>query len=232
VMYPLVSNKAAEKNLVGLKRILSESISGINLLVVPATVGMMIFAQPIVKMLFGRGAFDEQAVALTSSALFFYALGMVGYGLREVLSRAFYSLQDTKTPMLNAAIAVVLNIILNIILSRFLGIGGLALATSISALFCTLLLFISLRKKIGQLGLKDITLSFGKIVLASIIMAIVAKLANEALLPQLGANLSLLASIGTGAVVYFGVIYFMKIKEVEEIILQIKKEIKKVMPQE
>jgi putative peptidoglycan lipid II flippase len=113
-----------------------------------------------------------------------------------------------------------------------MGIGGLALATSISALFCTLLLFISLRKKIGHFGLKDITHSFGKIVLASIIMAIVAKLINSVLLPQLGANLSLLASIGIGAAVYFGIIYFMKIKEVEEIILQIKKEIRKVMPQE
>jgi len=232
VMYPMISRMAAEKNMVGLKKILSESISGINLLVVPATVGLMIFAEPIVRMLFGRGAFDEQAVTLTSSALFFYTLGMVGYGLREVLSRAFYSLQDTKTPMINATIAVGLNIILNIILSRFMGIGGLALATSISALFCTLLLFISLRKKIGHFGLMDITLSFGKIVLASIIMAIVAKLANEALLTHLSANLSLLASIGIGAIVYFGIIYFMKIKEVEEIILQIKKEIKKVMPQE
>lgn len=232
VMYPLISKMAAEKNIAGLKKTLSESISGINLLVVPATVGMMIFAEPIVRMLFGRGAFDEQAVVLTSSALFFYALGIVGYGLREVLSRAFYSLQDTKTPMINATIAVGLNIILNIILSRFMGIGGLALATSISALFCTLLLFISLRKKIGHFGLKEITLSFGKIVLASILMAIVAKLANEVLLTQIGANLSLLASIGMGAIVYFGIIYFMKIKEVEEIILQIKKEIKRVMPQE
>jgi putative peptidoglycan lipid II flippase len=232
VMYPLISKMAAEKNMSGLKKALSESISGINLLVIPATVGAMIFAEPIVRLLFGRGAFDEQAIALTSYALFFYALGMVGFGLREVLSRAFYSLQDTKTPMINAAIAVVLNIILNIVLSRYLGIGGLALATSISALFCTFLLFISLRKKIGHFGLKDITHSFGKIVLASIIMAIVAKLLNGVLIPQFGANLSLLASIGIGAAVYFGIIYFMKIKEVEEIILQIKKEIRKVMPQE
>lgn len=232
VLYPVISKMAAAANMAGLKKVLSESISGINLLVVPATVGMMIFAEPIVKMLFGRGAFDEPAVALTSSALFFYALGMVGYGLREVLSRAFYSLQDTKTPMINATIAVGLNIILNIILSRLMGISGLAFATSISALFCTLLLFISLRKKIGHFGLKDITLSFGKIVLASILMGIVAKLANEALFAHLSANLSLLASIGIGVVVYFGIIYFMKIKEVEEIILQIKKEIRKVMPQE
>jgi putative peptidoglycan lipid II flippase len=232
VMYPMISKMAAAKDMVGLKKVLSESISGINLLVIPATVGAMVFAEPIVRMLFGRGAFGEQAVALTSYALFFYALGMVGYGLRDVLSRAFYSLQDTRTPMINAAIAVVLNIILNIVLSRYLGIGGLALATSISALLCTLLLFLSLRKKIGHFGLKDISLSFGKIVIASLVMGGIAKFVFEALLTILGANIALLLSIGIGSLVYFVLISFMKIKEVEEIILQVKNELKKVIPEQ
>ena len=98
----------------------------------------MIFAEPIVSLLFGRGAFDEKAIYLTSYALFFYAVGMIGFGLREVLSRGFYSLQDTKTPMINAFIAMVMNIILNIILSRFLGIGGLALLQAFCIiLYCT-----------------------------------------------------------------------------------------------
>ena len=228
VMYPLISKMAVENNVDGLKKALSESISGINLLVIPATVGAMIFAEPIVRLLFGRGAFDEQAISLTTHALFFYAVGMIGFGLREVLSRAFYALQDTKTPMINASIAVVMNIILNIILSKYLGIGGLALATSISALFCTLLLFISLRKKIGHFGLKDISLSFVKIVIASFIMGIVAGLTYNALLVRISANLALVGAIGTGAIIYFVLIYFMRIKEVEEISLLIKKELKKV----
>lgn len=228
VMYPLISKMAVEKNISGLKKVLSESISGINLLVIPATVGAMIFAEPIVRLLFGRGAFDEQAIVLTSVGLFFYALGMVGFGLREVLSRAFYSLQDTKTPMLNAAIAVVLNIILNLILSRFLGLGGLALATSISALFCTFLLFISLRKKIGHFGLKDISLSLMKIMFASLVMGLLARWSYGALLAQLSANLSLIVAIAIGAGVYFVLIYFLKIKEVEEIILLVKREWEKV----
>lgn len=67
---------------------------------------------------------------MTSGALFFCAIGMAAFGVREVLSKAFYSLQDTKTPMYNAALSVVLNIALIIVLSRFMGISGLALATS------------------------------------------------------------------------------------------------------
>jgi putative peptidoglycan lipid II flippase len=95
----------------------------------------MILAEPIVKMLFGRGAFDSAAAGLTSSALFFYSIGIVGMGVRDILARIFFSLHDTRTPMINAAFALTVNIVLNIILSKYMGIGGLALASSISSIF-------------------------------------------------------------------------------------------------
>lgn len=103
----------------------------------PIAIGSMIFAGPVVVLLFGRGAFDTHAMSMTYYALFFYSVGMIGFGLSEVLSKAFYSMQDTKTPMINATIGVSLNIVLNIILSKYLGIGGLALATSTAAIFTT-----------------------------------------------------------------------------------------------
>ncbi len=227
VMYPLISKMAAENNILGLKKSLKESIGSINLLVLPATIGCLIFAEPIVKLLFGRGAFDAHAISTTSQALFFYSIGMIGYGHREVLSRAFYSLQDTKTPMFNAAIAVILNIILNIVLSRYMGIGGLALATSISAIFCTVLLFISLRKKIGSFGMKSISISFIKILCASLVMGLMAKLLYNYLTVFISPTLSLLISIGIGAVVYFATIYFMKIEDADIIIDIIKRKMRR-----
>ena len=181
VMYPTISKMAAEDNIKGLKKTLSESISSVSLLVIPAIIGAMIFAEPVVKLLFGRGAFDNHAISMTSNALFFYSIGMLGFGLKNILSRAFYSQQDTKTPMINSAIAVFLNIILNFILSKYLGIGGLALATSISALFSTVLLFISFRKKVGSFGLKNITISIIKVLFASLIMGLVAKITYNTL---------------------------------------------------
>lgn len=221
-MYPMISKMAAEKNMDGLKKSVSEAIAGINLLVIPATMGSMVFAEPVVMLLFGRGAFDSNAISLTTSALFYYSIGMLGFGLREILSRAFYSLQDTKTPAINAAIAVVINIVLNIVLSKFMGIGGLALATSISAIVCTGLLFISLRKKIGEFGLKNISISFVKITVASVVMGVIAKVIYNILMGALGQNLSLIVSIGIGALVYFVVIYFMKIEEVDSLIEMVK----------
>ena len=226
VMYPMISKMAALNNFDGLKKTISEAINLINLFVIPATVGAMIFAEPVVKLLFGRGAFDTVAISMTSNALFFYSIGMVGVGLREILSRAFYSLQDTKTPMINAAIALTINIILNIILSKFLGIAGLALATSISAIFCTGLLFISLRKKIGSFGMKNTTISFIKILASSLAMGVVAYLAYNMLLLYFSGNLSLMISICIGALVYFVIIYFMRIDEVDSLVNSAKKKLK------
>lgn len=176
------------------KKSLSESISFINLLVLPVTVGTMIFAESVIRLLFGRGAFDTQAISMTSYALFFYSIGMIGFGLRQILSRIFYSMQDTKTPMINASIVMVMNIILNIILSKFLGIGGL---------------------------------SFIKILCASLVMGLIVKISYDTLLNSTNANLSLILSIGIGAVTYFIIICFMKIEEVDVIVNAVKKRLKR-----
>lgn len=225
-LYPMISKMAAEKNIIGLKKAISEALTSINLLVLPATIGSMIFAEPIVKMLFGRGAFDDKAIYLTSYALFFYSIGMIGFGLKEVLAKTFYSLQDTKTPMINAAVALVLNIVLNIMLSRFMGIGGLALATSISAIFCTSLMFISLRKKIGPFGMKQISISFLKILFASLGMGLFAKLSFNYLTANIfSQNISLIISIAIGAAIYFTTIYFMKIEDVDVIVNALKRKV-------
>ena len=215
VLYPMISKMAAEDNMKGLKASISEAISVINLLVIPATIGAMIFSKEIVTLLFGRGAFTPEAIDMTGGALFYYSIGMIAFGLREILSRAFYALQDTKTPMINATIAVVINIILNIVLSKYLGIGGLALATSIAAIVGTLLLFITLRRKIGGFGLKEITKSFIKICIASILMGFIALGSFNFLSQNIRENLALILAIGLGALAYAILIYFMTIPEVE-----------------
>lgn len=231
-IYPMISKMANQGNLLGIKKSMVEAIGYISLLVIPATVISMLFAEPIVRLLLGRGAFDENAIKLTASALFFYSIGMIGFGLREILSRAFYSLHDTKTPMINAAIALVLNIILNIVLSKFLGIGGLALATSISAIVCTILLFYNLRKKIGPFGMKKILYSFVKVVIASSVTGLLSYLFYEILLNKIEVNITLLLTFCFSIIVYLLIIYFMKVEEVKEIQLLISKRLKRgTMPE-
>jgi len=215
VLFPLISKMAANENTNELKKSLSEVLSSVMLLVVPASIGIMVLAEPIIKLLFGRGHFDEQAIYLTSQTLFFYSIGMIGYGTREILIRAFYSLQDMKTPMINASIAVILNIILNIILSAYMGIGGLALATSIAALFSTCLLFLSLRKKIGPLGLSKLVVTMLKVILASGVMGAIVFLLNEYIWMDLDEVLKMGLVLFIGCSIYITIITMLKVEEVK-----------------
>lgn len=222
VLYPKIAKMAVESKMKELKIHLSEAINTIHLFVLPVTVGYMLFAEPIVQLLYGRGEFDSQAISLTSIALFYYSIGLVGFSLRDILSNVFYSLHDTKTPMINATIALLLNIILNFVLSKYLGIGGLALATSISILFCSFLLLINLRKRIGNFGLKTIIITFTKIFLASLVMGGISHYAYDLLIKQLSLSFSLFISVLIGIIVYATMIFFMKIKEVNSLVITVK----------
>lgn len=198
-----------------------------NLLIFPATVGTMVFAKPIVELLFKRGAFDNTATILTSQALFYYSVGLVAYGLREVIARAFYSMKDTKTPTINASISLILNIILNLTLSRYMGIAGLALATSISATVCTGLLFVSLKKRIGSLGFREILITFIKIVISSVVMGIFSLLSFNSISLKTSKNIALIIAILIALVVYLIMISLLKVKEIDDIKNKIKQKIRR-----
>ena len=210
VMYPLISKMAVENDIFGLKKMLHQTIEGVNLLIIPASFGTMVLSEPLIRLLFGRGAFDEQAIVMTSSALFFYSIGMIGFGLKDVLNRFFFSLQDARTPMLNGVIATLLNIVMTISFSRFIGIAGIALATSISALISTGLLFYNLYKKIGSLGTREILGYSSKIIVASGIMAIGVKIVVNA-----SNGWPLIISIGSaivaGMLIYLLLIYLLRV---------------------
>ncbi|MEK5491328.1 murein biosynthesis integral membrane protein MurJ [Paenibacillus sp. FSL R7-0297] len=218
MLYPKISKLAAEKNFEELKKSAIETINIIIIIILPITMGILIFSKQIITLLFGRGAFNSLAIEMTSEVLIYFSIGMIGFGLREVLSRVFYSMQDTKTPMLNAAIGLVLNIILNIILSKFLGIGGLALATSISAIFTTILLFISLTIKVGDFSFKKIMGDFTKVLISSVIMALGSQQLFLYFSSRFSSNISLVISILSGVLIYSFLIYILKIDIVTNLV--------------
>ncbi|WP_428909804.1 murein biosynthesis integral membrane protein MurJ [Niallia sp. Krafla_26] len=225
VMYPMISKMSAEKKLKKLKETVSKAFLSILLLVVPATIGSMVLAEPIIRLLFGRGAFDNSDIQMTASALFFYSIGMLGVSLREILYRTFYSLQDTRTPLVNAAIAMVLNIIFSIVLSKLMGIAGIALATSISSILCAILLFVNLRRKIGVFSMKNLFSTFLKILLASVIMGFLTLKIYAILIENFSLYLTLFITIIISGGVYILLINFMKIKEFDEALFFIKEKI-------
>lgn len=119
--------------------------SGLEILVfllLPISLFTSCFSSEIVELIFFNGEFDESSLFTTSQALFYYSLGFVFFGFREFLIKTFYAIGDMKKPMWNTLWGVVLNASLTIVLSEFMGIGGIALATSISSFFlCSLLIY-------------------------------------------------------------------------------------------
>ena len=118
VVFPMLSQAFSQGDDNQLKKILNQGVNIILLVTVPATIGMILLAEPIVRIFFERNAFDAQATFMTSGALVFYSIGLVGSSLRLMLNKVFYSFHDTKTPMINGAMAVMLNIVLNLLFIR------------------------------------------------------------------------------------------------------------------
>lgn len=232
VIYPTLSKLSSENNKEKFAESVANSVNCINLLVIPASIGAIVLATPVVRILFERGAFDERSTVLTATALVFYSIGMVGFGLRDILDKVFYSLKDTRVPMINGIISVLLNIILNIILVKVMGHGGLALATSLSAIICIFLLFRSLKKKIGYYGQDKIRATFIKTLIASTVMGVVTYFVYKFLFGVLGLGfiqeaISLGVSIAIGGIIYLALIIVFKVEEANMAIDMIKKKLKR-----
>ena len=168
---PSMSRQAAAGDMDALKESLSYGVRLTLFITIPAMVGLIFCATPIFSLLFMGGAFDYAKAANCGVALVYYSVGLTFVALVRVLVPAFYALKDTKTPVMIAFVAFLLNLLFSIALMGPLQHGGLALASSLSALGNMLLLLWFLRKKIGPFGGRAIMVSGVKGVLASIPMA-------------------------------------------------------------
>ena len=206
---------------------LSSALRGVLLLAIPASLGLMLLASPIVSMLYQRGKFDEIAVQMTAWALIWYAAGMIGHSLLEVLTRAFYARQDTKTPVVVGVAAMTLNVLLSFAFSAWfrqigwMPHGGLALANSLATALEAAVLFILMRRQLeGMQGrnIADGLLRFGLSALG-MGLALAAWLGFSA-----GMNPWLvgLGGVAIGGAVYGVLLIILRVSEVQMILRIIK----------
>ena len=226
LMYPIFSKLGMQKNLKQLKITFCRSVNGVILITMPISVGAVILSKPIVKLLFERGAFDETATLITAQILSCYAIGMVASGIRDILVRVFYSLQDTKIPMKNSILCVICNILFNLILIQIMKVSGLALGSSFASIVAVCFLMIQLRKKIGKFNAMSILITLLKTFIASCVMAfIVLKLfAKISLISEF---LALGVSVGIGAIAYSIIVLILKVDSTDYIINIVKSKIRK-----
>jgi putative peptidoglycan lipid II flippase len=142
---------------------------------VPATVGLMVLAHPIVALLYEREMFHAGDTAATAAALLFYAPGLLGYSAVKIASPTFYSLRDSRTPVIVSVVSIGLNLGINLWLIRVMGYRGLALGTAVAAMFNAGVLLWLLRGRLGGLDGRRVTVALLKVLLASAVMGVAAQ---------------------------------------------------------
>ena len=221
---PSLSREAAAGNFEAVRDTFSHAMKLVFFITIPSMAGLIVLREPIVALLFKRGAFDAQTTQLTAYALLCYSVGLWAFsGVRIVVS-TFYALQDTRTPVRMAAISIFANIVFGIILMGPLGHGGLALSTSLASMLNLYLLVRALKIKFGSLGLRSITKSVCKTVICSTIMGVIVWIVASFIIPSengslLGLLSGLTGSILTGLLLYGSFSFLIKSQEMEEILI-------------
>ena len=176
IVYPLYAESSAKGDIVQLNRRVNSTISAYSLFVVPLALGLIVFRKEVIELAFGRGAFNQDAIELTQGLLGIYAIGMLFMAFRSTLNNVFYSMKDTKTPAVNASVGALLNIVLNLTLPYFLGVKGIALSSTLTAVYITSSLMWNMMKKNEAIDMKVFFTNIWRIVLSGVIMFIAISL--------------------------------------------------------
>jgi putative peptidoglycan lipid II flippase len=218
---PSMSRQAAAGDLEQLKESLRFGLKITLFITIPAMVGLVVCAVPIFSLIFMGGEFDYATAVKSAQALQYYSLGLVMVALVRVLIPAFYALKDTRTPVLTAFIAFILNALFSLMLMGPLLHGGLALATTLSAAGNMVLLFFLLRRKIGPFGGGRIMGAGLRTLVAAIPMAFLVqygiRLTDWSQSGQKGVKAGVLGgSIGAGVIIFILTAHLLRCEEVRE----------------
>lgn len=150
VIFPEMSRLSTGGKNAELGELIGSSLRGMLFLLLPMMAGLVLLAEPLVRLLYEWKSWDSFSTEITSRALIFMSLGMVGYGVQNVLSRAFYAEQDGKTPLISGAISIGVNLVLCLLLTDRLDVAGLGLATAVSATVSAIVLLIPTIRRYPQ----------------------------------------------------------------------------------
>ncbi|NLE84406.1 MAG: murein biosynthesis integral membrane protein MurJ [Chloroflexi bacterium] len=209
------------------KQTLAGIIRVMLLLALPATVGLILLRVPIIRVLYERGSFDSSSTQMVAWALLWYAVGLTGHSLVEVLSRAFYAMHDTKTPVIVGVLAMTGNILLSLLFAwgfgeiGWLPLGGLALANSLATAVECLVLLEILRKRLKGLEGRQILNTSLQALLGSVVMGL-ALFGWITLFGDRNKYIVLVGGVFIGLLAYVAMMLLLKVPELQTIILRIR----------
>lgn len=220
VIYPTLAKLAAQKDWDRFNEGLVRALSFIHFLLVPVAIGVPVLREPLVRIVYERGAFDAAATQETAWALLFFSLGIAMFTMRDLISRAFFTLQDTKTPLVLGVVTVAINIVLNLLLVGPLEQGGLALATVIATTLGFILGMIAFGRKIlSRLSWTPLLVSMTKTLASSLVMGVVVSYIYPHITTlvsfqgTIGELLHVTLTAGIGASVYFVLTWILAVPE-------------------
>lgn len=216
IMFSRMSRRAAGHDRQGIAEIVIRCIETLTMILLPIIAIGSVVAPDGIRFVYQFGQFDDQAVQVTSGVFVFYLIGVLGFSLRDLLNRAFHAMQETRIPLYMSCVSVVLNIVLNVILSRVMGVNGLALATSISCAVGAALLLLLLRRRLGRMGASGMMIELLKIGVATALSLLTAMMLNHVLPQALGkaALAGRLAVCAGGALmVYMGAAFALRVRQ-------------------
>jgi putative peptidoglycan lipid II flippase len=211
---------------------LAASLRGILMLALPASIGLMLLREPLISFLYQRGEFDAHDVQLTAWALLWYAAGLVGHSIMEILTRAFYAQHDTKTPVIVGTVAMTLNILFSFLFSNLFAqigwfpLGGLALANSLATALEATALFIFIRKRLNGIEGKAIADGTWRVALSALGMAIGLWFWIQAT-PNMMNWVVTLGGVTLGGMIYGIALIALRVPEVQSVMQFARKKIKR-----
>jgi putative peptidoglycan lipid II flippase len=220
---PTLSRQVAQNNYDEVGKTFGHAMRLVFFITFPAVAGLIILREPIVALLFRRGAFDIVTTRLTADALLYYSIGLWAFsGVRIVVSM-FYALHDTATPVKTAAVSVAANVCFGILLMKPLGHCGLALATSLASMINLAILIGFLISRLGHFNWRSIIISTLRSIFFSVLMAGAVFAAANLIVPNLSTGVftllgGVLGSIVIGILVYAGLNALAKSPEFEDLV--------------
>jgi putative peptidoglycan lipid II flippase len=174
VLFPTISRLAARDDIEGMRRTIADGLRQIFFMLLPASLFLLVLAEPVVRLVFQRGEFNAESTSLTSEALVFFSIGLAFNGASLLVIRAFFSLQRPWLPTAVAGLGVALNAILDAIFYVPLGTGGIPLATSLASIVTLLVLLYLLERELGGLHLDRVLDGAARSLVASGISVLLA----------------------------------------------------------
>ncbi len=219
---PSVSRSAATGNMEEFRETLTRSLGMIFLLTIPSSVGLAVLGDSMIAAVYQGGKFRAYDTHQTALALSCYAIGLAGYAAIKVLAPAFYALNDARTPMFVSVASILVNVAAASTMVKLAGLGhaGLALSTSLVALFGSIVLFDLIRRRVGRLGGRRLTGGFLKILASSALMGAACALSSRTVQHWLGVSRAarvadLAVSVPLGLIVFLGAAKLFRLPELE-----------------